>query len=202
MPRPSGPPPVLSHREAALARGVRALLPRDPPPAAPAARPSACMALLPRTLSAGASAGTSWRRAARALPRFPLPPPTRAFARAMAFKAEPLPAAGAVAYDYLVIGGGSGGLASARRAAELGARVAVVESHKLGGTCVSTGAPPALPLALWLCGALSRGPAFSSPLGNSLCSLLGIREPGPGGGPPALAFRVPHPPLRSGSQQV
>nr|XP_036853597.1 glutathione reductase, mitochondrial [Manis javanica] len=142
MPRPSGPPPVLSHREAALARGVRALLPRDPPPAAPAARPSACMALLSRTLSAGASAGTSWRRAARALPRFPLPPPARAFARAMAFKAEPLPAAGAVAYDYLVIGGGSGGLASARRAAELGARVAVVESHKLGGTCVNVGCVP------------------------------------------------------------
>uniref|UniRef100_A0A2K5D933 glutathione-disulfide reductase n=1 Tax=Aotus nancymaae TaxID=37293 RepID=A0A2K5D933_AOTNA len=51
----------------------------------------------------------------------------------------PPPFAGAVvSYDYLVIGGGSGGLASARRAAELGARAAVVESHKLGGTCVST----------------------------------------------------------------
>eukprot|EP00069_Balaena_mysticetus_P013598 bmy_08255T0 len=49
----------------------------------------------------------------------------------------PPPAAGVAAcYDYLVIGGGSGGLASARRAAELGARAAVVESHKLGGTCV------------------------------------------------------------------
>uniref|UniRef100_A0A6I8S8G8 Glutathione reductase, mitochondrial n=1 Tax=Xenopus tropicalis TaxID=8364 RepID=A0A6I8S8G8_XENTR len=37
-------------------------------------------------------------------------------------------------FDYLVVGGGSGGLASARRAAELGARTAVVESSKLGGT--------------------------------------------------------------------
>uniref|UniRef100_H0XEL2 Glutathione reductase n=1 Tax=Otolemur garnettii TaxID=30611 RepID=H0XEL2_OTOGA len=45
-------------------------------------------------------------------------------------------------YDYLVIGGGSGGLASARRAAELGARAAVVESHKLGGTCVNVGCVP------------------------------------------------------------
>ena len=36
-------------------------------------------------------------------------------------------------------GGGSGGLANARRAAELGARAAVVERHKLGGTCVNVG---------------------------------------------------------------
>uniref|UniRef100_A0A8C1FGM3 Glutathione reductase, mitochondrial n=1 Tax=Cyprinus carpio carpio TaxID=630221 RepID=A0A8C1FGM3_CYPCA len=39
-------------------------------------------------------------------------------------------------FDFLVIGGGSGGLAGARRAAELGATAAVIESHKLGGTCV------------------------------------------------------------------
>uniref|UniRef100_A0A2K6CBU4 Glutathione-disulfide reductase n=1 Tax=Macaca nemestrina TaxID=9545 RepID=A0A2K6CBU4_MACNE len=105
------------------------------------------MALLTRALSA--RAGPSWRRAARASPGFQLPllepaAVTRALSRAMACRQEPQPqgpppAAGAVAsYDYLVIGGGSGGLASARRAAELGARAAVVESHKLGGTCVST----------------------------------------------------------------
>uniref|UniRef100_F6Z5X5 Selenide, water dikinase 1 n=1 Tax=Xenopus tropicalis TaxID=8364 RepID=F6Z5X5_XENTR len=45
-------------------------------------------------------------------------------------------------FDYLVVGGGSGGLASARRAAELGARTAVVESSKLGGTCVNVGCVP------------------------------------------------------------
>ncbi|XP_036424797.1 glutathione reductase, mitochondrial isoform X2 [Colossoma macropomum] len=39
-------------------------------------------------------------------------------------------------FDFLVVGGGSGGLAGARRAAELGATSAVIESHKLGGTCV------------------------------------------------------------------
>uniref|UniRef100_A0AAQ5XHY9 glutathione-disulfide reductase n=1 Tax=Amphiprion ocellaris TaxID=80972 RepID=A0AAQ5XHY9_AMPOC len=43
---------------------------------------------------------------------------------------------GATRFDFLVIGGGSGGLAGARRAAELGAATAVIESHKLGGTCV------------------------------------------------------------------
>ena len=40
-------------------------------------------------------------------------------------------------FDYLVIGGGSGGLGSARRASQLGAKVAVVEHGRLGGTCVS-----------------------------------------------------------------
>lgn len=48
----------------------------------------------------------------------------------------------ATSFDYLVIGGGSGGLASARRAAAYGARVALVESHRLGGTCVNTGCVP------------------------------------------------------------
>lgn len=45
----------------------------------------------------------------------------------------------AAAYELLVLGGGSGGLAGARRAAELGARVALVEPRRLGGTCVSWG---------------------------------------------------------------
>ena len=45
-------------------------------------------------------------------------------------------------YDYLVIGGGSGGIASARRAASYGAKVAVVEQSRLGGTCVNLGCVP------------------------------------------------------------
>ncbi|KAJ2795565.1 Glutathione reductase, partial [Coemansia guatemalensis] len=46
-------------------------------------------------------------------------------------------------FDYIVIGGGSGGLASARRAASYGAKVAVVEnSGRLGGTCVNVGCVP------------------------------------------------------------
>ena len=40
-------------------------------------------------------------------------------------------------YDYLVVGGGSGGLASARRAASYGVKTAVIEHGPLGGTCVS-----------------------------------------------------------------
>jgi glutathione reductase (NADPH) len=45
-------------------------------------------------------------------------------------------------YDLAVIGGGSGGLACARRAAEYGARAVVVESGALGGTCVNVGCVP------------------------------------------------------------
>src|SRR5450631_3498106 len=45
-------------------------------------------------------------------------------------------------FDLVVIGGGSGGLASAQRAAEYGARVALVESGPLGGTCVNVGCVP------------------------------------------------------------
>lgn len=45
-------------------------------------------------------------------------------------------------FDYVVIGGGSGGVATARRAAEYGARVALVEAGRLGGTCVNVGCVP------------------------------------------------------------
>ncbi len=45
-------------------------------------------------------------------------------------------------YDLFVIGGGSGGVAHARRAAEYGAKVAVAEHGPLGGTCVNVGCVP------------------------------------------------------------
>jgi len=45
-------------------------------------------------------------------------------------------------FDLLVIGGGSGGIAHARRAAEYGATVAVIEYGPLGGTCVNVGCVP------------------------------------------------------------
>ncbi len=44
--------------------------------------------------------------------------------------------------DLVVVGGGSGGLACAQRAAEYGAKAAVIESHRLGGTCVNVGCVP------------------------------------------------------------
>ena len=46
-------------------------------------------------------------------------------------------------YDYLVVGGGSGGIASAKRAAQIyNAKVAVIEKSRLGGTCVNVGCIP------------------------------------------------------------
>jgi glutathione reductase (NADPH) len=45
-------------------------------------------------------------------------------------------------FDFVVIGAGSGGLAAAQRAAEYGAKVAIVESGRLGGTCVNVGCVP------------------------------------------------------------
>jgi glutathione reductase (NADPH) len=51
-------------------------------------------------------------------------------------------------FDLIVIGGGSGGLAGAFRAAEHGARVALLEPGALGGTCVNVGCVPKK--AMWL----------------------------------------------------
>ena len=45
-------------------------------------------------------------------------------------------------YDLIAIGAGSGGLSVAERAARYGARCAIVESGKLGGTCVNLGCVP------------------------------------------------------------
>ena len=45
-------------------------------------------------------------------------------------------------FDYLVIGGGSGGIASANRAGEHGAKVGLIEARNLGGTCVNLGCVP------------------------------------------------------------
>lgn len=45
-------------------------------------------------------------------------------------------------FDYLVVGGGSGGIASAVQAAKLGARVGLIEHQAMGGTCVNRGCVP------------------------------------------------------------
>jgi len=45
-------------------------------------------------------------------------------------------------FDLIVVGAGSGGLAAAKRAASYGAKVAIIESNKIGGTCVIRGCVP------------------------------------------------------------
>jgi len=70
----------------------------------------------------------------------------RAGYRARVRQSEPMdlppPPAGDHRFDLMIIGGGSAAFAAAIRAAELGARVALVEAGTLGGTCVNVGCVP------------------------------------------------------------
>lgn len=59
-----------------------------------------------------------------------------------------------MAYDFIVIGGGSGGLAAAQRAAEHGARTLLFEPGRLGGTCVNVGCVPKK--IMWTAGQLAH----------------------------------------------
>ena len=65
-------------------------------------------------------------------------------------------------FDLLVIGGGSGGLAAAQRAVEYGARVALFEPGRLGGTCVNVGCVPKKVMwnAAELAAALAHAPHY------------------------------------------
>ena len=53
-------------------------------------------------------------------------------------------------FDLVVIGAGSGGLAAAKRASAHGARVALVEGDKVGGTFTPDAPMPAAPLVAYL----------------------------------------------------
>lgn len=66
-------------------------------------------------------------------------------------------------FDLIVIGGGSGGLAAAFRAAQHGARVALLEPGLLGGTCVNVGCVPKK--AMWLAADIAGKLAMASTLG-------------------------------------
>jgi glutathione reductase (NADPH) len=69
-------------------------------------------------------------------------------------------------FDLVVIGGGSGGLAAAFRAAGHGARVALLEPGQLGGTCVNVGCVPKK--AMWLAADLAHRAALAGQLGFAL----------------------------------
>ncbi|MCP5155373.1 MAG: glutathione-disulfide reductase [Ectothiorhodospiraceae bacterium] len=58
-------------------------------------------------------------------------------------------------FDFLAIGGGSGGIAAAVRAASYGARAAVIECGPLGGTCVNVGCVPKK--VMWYAAAIAHG---------------------------------------------
>jgi glutathione reductase (NADPH) len=73
-------------------------------------------------------------------------------------------------FDLVVLGGGSGGLAGAFRAAKHGARVALLEPGALGGTCVNVGCVPKK--AMWLAADLAQKMALARELGYALPSPL------------------------------
>jgi len=84
-------------------------------------------------------------------------------------------------FDLVVIGGGSGGLAAAQRAAEYGARAVLIESGRLGGTCVNVGCVPKKIMwnAAELRGALHDAPDYAFHLdewGHDWHSLKGKRD--------------------------
>jgi len=69
-------------------------------------------------------------------------------------------------FDYLAIGAGSGGIASANRAAKLGKKAAVIEAKYLGGTCVNVGCVPKK--AMWYAGQISDALKYSHDYGFKL----------------------------------
>jgi glutathione reductase (NADPH) len=71
-------------------------------------------------------------------------------------------------FDLIVIGGGSGGLAAAFRAAHHGARVAMLEPGLLGGTCVNVGCVPKK--AMWLAADIAGKLAMAPTLGFDVAS--------------------------------
>ena len=68
-------------------------------------------------------------------------------------------------FDYLAIGGGSGGIASANRAAKLGKKAAVIEAKYIGGTCVNVGCVPKK--AMWYAGQISDALKYANDYGFS-----------------------------------
>lgn len=70
------------------------------------------------------------------------------------------------AFDLVVLGGGSGGLAASIAAARRGARVAVLEPAELGGTCVNRGCVPKK--AMWLAAGLAWQQSLARALGFTL----------------------------------
>ena len=66
-------------------------------------------------------------------------------------------------FDYLAIGGGSGGIASANRAAMHGQKAAVIEAVAVGGTCVNVGCVPKK--AMWYAGQIADALSYAKDYG-------------------------------------
>ncbi|NVK22284.1 MAG: glutathione-disulfide reductase [Kangiellaceae bacterium] len=71
-------------------------------------------------------------------------------------------------YDFIAIGGGSGGIASANRAAMYGAKCAIIEAKDLGGTCVNVGCVPKK--AMWYGAQIAEAMKFAADYGFNIQS--------------------------------
>ncbi|NVJ59199.1 MAG: glutathione-disulfide reductase [Gammaproteobacteria bacterium] len=69
-------------------------------------------------------------------------------------------------FDYIAIGGGSGGIASANRAAMYGKKCAIIEANALGGTCVNVGCVPKK--VMWFGAHIAEAIKFASDYGFEL----------------------------------
>ena len=79
-------------------------------------------------------------------------------------------------FDFVVVGGGSGGLAAARRASSHGARVALIEPNAIGGTCVNRGCIPKK--ILWNAAELSDSLTEFTITGSTSIRLRGLATKG------------------------
>lgn len=72
-------------------------------------------------------------------------------------------------YDLVIIGAGPGGIAAAERAIELGASVALVERHRLGGNSLNVGSVPSKALVYTgsLCADLRKAAEYFQPVNRS-----------------------------------
>ncbi|WP_448547616.1 glutathione-disulfide reductase [Thalassotalea fusca] len=66
-------------------------------------------------------------------------------------------------FDFLAIGAGSGGIASANRAARHGKKAAVIEAKQIGGTCVNVGCVPKK--AMWYAGQIADSLHYAADYG-------------------------------------
>lgn len=66
-------------------------------------------------------------------------------------------------FDFLAIGAGSGGIASANRAAKHGKKAAVIEAKAIGGTCVNVGCVPKK--AMWYAGQIADALHYATDYG-------------------------------------
>ena len=69
-------------------------------------------------------------------------------------------------YDYIALGGGSGGIASVNRAAMHGKKCAIIEAKALGGTCVNVGCVPKK--VMWFAGQVADAFKYAPDYGFDL----------------------------------